>query len=368
MAVPLVAFGCGGSSNGSPGFLGARDAASPEGAAPPPPSAGELQIYGAWHCGNDACTWSTVREAADFDRNNHWIVDRGDGAPSVNLIILSFVNPLKLLDRTTDEQTKDGVPIGMTPDIVDYFAKRGIRVMLSIGGITFTADWDAALGKDGARLGLNAAAIAQELGVGIEIDYENSGSPNLSALQAFVEAYRSQLPYDPSGAIGAARLTIDLAAGTRWMVPLAAKASGEWLDVTHPVLDYANAMVAGRNQPSGSVAQSQWLEHVDGNARMNPPIPPLAPARFTGSLWLHGDSVECKSFSGSVTEETAPFVRTVAPKVGETTGLLGYMFWAAECEGTKTVCTTPPNSCEAGVGAGAKALAIPVPMPPLRQR
>src|SRR5438045_9293719 len=57
-----------------------------------------IQIYGAWHCGNDACTWATVRDMTNFDYNNHWLIDRGDGSgqPSVNLVVLSFVNPLKL--------------------------------------------------------------------------------------------------------------------------------------------------------------------------------------------------------------------------------------------------------------------------------
>jgi hypothetical protein len=26
-----------------------------------------VQIYGAWHCGNEACTWGTVRDVAEFD-------------------------------------------------------------------------------------------------------------------------------------------------------------------------------------------------------------------------------------------------------------------------------------------------------------
>ena len=26
-----------------------------------------IQIYGAWHCSNDACTWGTVRNLTDFD-------------------------------------------------------------------------------------------------------------------------------------------------------------------------------------------------------------------------------------------------------------------------------------------------------------
>ena len=87
-----------------------------------------IQIYGTWHCGDDYCTWSTVRDMADFDAKNHWIIDRGDGVPSVNLVVLSFVNPLRLLNKTNDAQTVDGVPVGMTQEIVDFFKDHGIRV------------------------------------------------------------------------------------------------------------------------------------------------------------------------------------------------------------------------------------------------
>jgi|SRR2546428_2836177 len=50
-----------------------------------------MSIYGAWHAGNEACGWSTVRNMTEFDTQNHWLIDRGNGQPSVNLIILSFV-------------------------------------------------------------------------------------------------------------------------------------------------------------------------------------------------------------------------------------------------------------------------------------
>ena len=54
---------------------------------------------------------------------------------------------------------------------------------------------------------------------------------------------------------------------------------------------------------------------------------------------------------------------------GTTAGMLGYMFWAAECEGTRTACTTPPNgTCEGGLGVGATTFGVPIPMPPLRQQ
>src|SRR5438445_8930204 len=115
-----------------------------------------VQIYGAWHCSNDACTWGTVRTLADFDANNHWLIDRGDGKPSVNLVVLSFVNPLKLLNGTTDSGDTNGVPVGMTSAIVNYFTSHGVRVMLSIGGITYVTAWDTALSQNATLLGQKA--------------------------------------------------------------------------------------------------------------------------------------------------------------------------------------------------------------------
>src|SRR5262249_1153675 len=205
----------------------------------------QIQIYGSWHCGNDACTWSTVRDMTDFDTKNHWLIDRGDGSglPSVNLVILSFVNPLRLLNRTTDSGNLNGVPRGMTSSVVTYFTSHNIRVMLSIGGITYTNDWNTALDTNPVLLAQNAAALAQQLGVGIEIDYEENSSPRLVALEQFITTYRSILPYDATGATPARRLTIDLAAGDRWLIGICQKATSSWLTSSSPVLDYANAMV-----------------------------------------------------------------------------------------------------------------------------
>lgn len=329
-------------------------------------------VYGAWQCSNDACIWGTVRSVSEFDSKNHWLIDRGDGVPSVNLVILSFVHPLKLLNKTDDAQTAQGVPLGMTADIVNYFKSHNVRVMLSIGGITYTSAWDQALATNGAQLGLNAAEVAQRLGVGIEIDYENSSSPNLTGLQAFINAYRSQLPYDATGSNQAARLTIDLAAGDRWLIPLTVKATTDWLKTSAPVLDYANAMVPAR-QPSTSSAIANWQEHIDGKPQYSPPIPPLAPAKFTGSMFISdakGSSLppECLHFSGSLIDTTGSYVQSVAPNgAGVSSGMLGYMFWAAECPSSRGACTIPPNTCEGGVGVGGHTYSIPVPMPALRQ-
>ncbi len=334
-----------------------------------PAQATPIQVYGVWHGGSDACDWFSARVLDEFDAKNHWLIDRGDGKPSVNLVILSFVHPRKLLDKTTDSGNVDGVPIGMTAEIVRYFTDHGVRVMLSIGGITYVSAWEDALAADATQLGLNAAELAGRLGVGIEIDYEGSSATSIDALQAFIDAYRSVHAYDATGANPAARLTIDLAAGDRWLSDLATKATRDWLDPALPVLDYANAMVP-RRQPTAADAQASWQEHIDGYPRMSPPIPPLAPAKLTGSLWLTARTVteECSDFLGSVHYATRDFVRTVAPNgAGTSPGMLGYMFWAAECEGTRTECTTPPNTCENGLGAGSLFFDVPVPMPPLRQ-
>src|SRR5260370_40003408 len=126
----------------------------------------------------------------------------------------------------------------MTAAIVNYFKSHNIRVMLSIGGITYASAWDQALATNPTQLGLNAAAVAQQLGVGIEIDYENASSPNLTGLQAFIDAYRSVEPYDATGANPAARLTIDLAAGDRWLISLATKPTTSCLTTSHPLLHY----------------------------------------------------------------------------------------------------------------------------------
>jgi hypothetical protein len=328
-----------------------------------------MQVYGAWHCSDDYCTWGRVRTVAEFDAMNHWLVDRGDGRPSVNLVVLSFVNPLKLLDGTTDATTLDGVPRGMTREIVEYLTSQGVRVMVSIGGITYTKDWTTALGMDAAGLGSAAAALATRLGVGVEIDYEEANSPDLVGLEAFIDAYRSVHPYDATGSDPSARLTIDLAAGDRWLIGIARKATTDWLTPGSAILDYANAMVPSR-QPSASGAIANWQEHVDGKPQYAPPIPPLAPARFTGSLYVaEGSRVrpECTDFTASLQNATGSYVQSVQPRVGTTAGMLGFMFWAAEKPSTRGVGTQPPNTCEGGVGAGATTFEIPIPMPPLRQ-
>lgn len=328
----------------------------------------QMQVYGVWHCTSDYCTWGSAENMTTFDQQNHWLIDRGNGQPSVNLVVLSFVNPLKLLDGTTDAGDSGGVPNGMNTSVVSYFESKGVRVMLAIGGSTYTTYWDEALAANATQLGLDAANLAKELNVGIEIDYENSSSPDISGLADFVSAYRSVEPYDATGNNQAARLTIDLGAGDTYLSQIAAEATNNWLQDSDPVLDYANAMVVNENT-GVSRYENYWSEHIDGYPTLG--VNPLAPARLTGSFYLVGSKpiANCTNFPASEQNTAASFVTSAQPSgAGVTTGMLGFMFWAAGCQGTHTVCTFPPNTCENGIGAGATSFSVPIPMPPLRQQ
>jgi hypothetical protein len=97
----------------------------------------QLQVYGAWHCYTDGCSWASAPNMTTFDTDNRWMIDRnmnGTYQPSVNLVVLSFVEPVKLMNLTTDSGDVNGIPIGMNTAVINYFQSRGVRVMMSIGG------------------------------------------------------------------------------------------------------------------------------------------------------------------------------------------------------------------------------------------
>src|SRR6266536_2064616 len=104
-------------------------------------------------------------------------------------------------------------------------------------------------------------------------------------------------------------------------------------------------MVPAKQPTSATDAEANWQEHVDGKPRYSPPVPPLAPAKFTGSLFIaEGSRVrpECTDFAASLESSTGGYVQTVAPNgAGTTPGMLGYMFWAAERPSSRGVTATP---------------------------
>lgn len=330
----------------------------------------QMQVYGIWHCYTDACSWASVPNMTTFDTDNHWVIDRNmDNSfhPSVNVVVLSFVDPVKLMNLTSDSTTVKGIPIGMTSSVVSYFQSRGIRVMMSIGGFSFISHWEKALKANPTQLGINAANAAKQFNVGMEIDYEKSSGPNVTGMQKFISAYRSVIPYDPTGNNFSARLTIDLGNDDLYLTGLANYAATNWLKTSSPVLDYANAMVASQNTSVSSL-ETGWQQHVQGTSS----VPATAPAKLTGSLWLVGNSPSpnCVGPLSTSDQETAfNFVSTIpAAGAGMSSGMLGYMMWGGGCQGNGTVCTFPPNTCQVGTGGGAAAFNIPTGTFALRQQ
>jgi hypothetical protein len=326
-------------------------------------SATPLTIVGTYHCSNDGCGWNTVRNMTDFDTQNHWLIDRGDGSgqPSVNLVVLSFANPTNVLNS-------NAFPVAMTSAIVQYFTSHNIRVMVSIGGITYASNWDSALAANATQLGTNAANLAKALGVGVEIDYEST-TPNTAGLTAFVNAYRAINPYDASGSNPAARLTVDLGAGDQYLSALDVWAA-PLITGSTPVLDYANAMVASKQYTSASSAEKDWSQHLNGEPQYAPPVPSIAPARFTVGIYETDSNAvlpECNNYAASLQAATLSWAESAAPVngVGTSPGLLGYMFWAAEAPSARHLTTDPPNSCQNGIGGLLKAGGAYIPMPPL---
>ena len=88
------------------------------------------------------------------------------------------------------------------------------------------------------------------------------------------------------------------------------------------------------------------------------------------SLWLTSGTnpiPNCTNFAASSQLAKSGYVQTVPPNgAGTTPGMLGYMFWAAECPSTRNACTTPPNTCQGGIGGGATYFDIPIPLGTLR--
>ena len=136
------------------------------------------------------------------------------------------------------------------------------------------------------------------------------------------------------------------------------------------MLDYANAMVSG----TSSGTPTDWQEHVDGKPQYAPPVPPLAPARFTGALYLKGNSANCLNYDASEQKAYSNYVQKVLPNAaafptnaGFTPGMLGYMFWAAGTPSARKA-YVPTTNCTDGMGKAAETFAIPVPLPTLRPK
>jgi len=273
------------------------------------------KIYGVWHCGDDGCLWAVPTTLS----NSEWILNRGDGKPTANLVILSFINPVALLEKTTNQETINGVPRGFTNEVVSFFQNASITVQFSIGGASYAGLWDQALSKDPTTLAQNAAAVAKQFNVGMEIDYENENANSLNALDTFVNVYRSIIPYDGTTTpTPSSILTVDLGAGTGYLTGISQHASG-WLNSS--ICNWANAMVSSGPWQNVQAASPYWLEHLDGTGWAH--IPPMDPAQLLVSNYLTDGSPICNSYSGTVLQGTITWVNNYTTR--------GLMFWAAGC-------------------------------------
>jgi hypothetical protein len=210
---------------------------------------------------------------------NHWLIDRGDlsGRPSVNLVILSFVNPLDLLDQTASATT--GAFRVRQHDFRDrqYFTSHGIRVMVSIGGITYRLEYRAR--QDGG-LGLRAAGLATARRRGRDrLRGEHGRIFRAAGLHRHVsrgaslrcDRKRPDPPHDRSGRRGS-------------LADRARAGDHRLASHRHPVLDYANAMV-----PAGSRARPVPLRtgRSTSTARRSTPRQFLRSRQpLTGSLYV----------------------------------------------------------------------------------
>ena len=94
----------------------------------------------------------------EFDSKNHWLIDRGDGSPAVGQRRdPQLCPPAQAAER--DDRRRDAERRAPRDDanIVNYFKSRNIRVMVSIGGITYTDPWNQALAQNAQLLGQRAA-------------------------------------------------------------------------------------------------------------------------------------------------------------------------------------------------------------------
>jgi len=284
------------------------------------------RIYSLWYCADDACLWS--REPK-LGANTSWILNRGDGRPTANIIIFSFINPASLL------QSANGVPAGFTQAAVNYFKNQGIYVIFSIGGASYSQFWDQALASNPATLARNAASVAQRFGVGIEIDYETDSGTSLNALETFVRTYRSVIPYQSGNSPSPQSiLTVDLGAGTGYLTSLSVKAQA-WLDSN--LLNWANAMVSG--DPNGENTM-YWQQHLDGASWAN--LPPMKPQHLVGSLYASSGARNCGTYTGTVLQTAVSWIQSK--------GARGISFWAVGCPAPNNCA----NSCP-GIQQGSRA-------------
>jgi len=207
------------------------------------------------------------------------------------------------MNLTTDAGNDNGLPSGMTANAVEFFTSRGITVVFSVGGYTYTSYWDQALATDPVSLGRNAANAALQYGVAIEIDYENDNA-NITGLQIFVQTFRSIVPFNASRPT----LTMDVGAGTTYLGSLATLAN---TFISNNQIDWMTAEVGSVPYVSLADGSQYWIEHLQAGTPGN---------RLVISHYSCDGSSLCTNFTGTL-NDTLGWL--------DSNDVRGVSFWAA---------------------------------------
>jgi len=250
-------------------------------------------VLQVWYGGDDECNWA---ETASTSRIS-WILNRGDSKPTANVICFAFVQPSLLAASTS------GVPSAMI-SAISYFQNAGILVVLSIGGASYVGDFEDVLNSASSTQSLaeNAASVASQYHVGIEIDFEpNDISPYEDNLALLVSTYRGIIPYSASGAPESV-LNIDVGPSSGWPAGMSAFVSAHLSS-----FNWANAMVNNVHCESSSTTSGYWESQISAG---------ITADKLVGSIWAEDRCENCSTtVAGDVTWAVS-------------NGLRGVSYWA----------------------------------------
>ena len=307
----------------------------------------------------------TARDIAEFDAKNHWLIDRGDGRALGQPGRPQLRQPAAAAqpDHRRDDAQRRAARHDPGHRQLLHEPRHPRHALDRRHHLRRRLEPGAGAERDPARAQRRRRSQASSASASRSTT-RRTRSPNLAGLQAFIDAYRSVHPVRrrPARPGGAA----DHRPGGRG--PLAdrrhtARPPPTGCAPTRPVLDYANAMVPAR-QPSAqrradatgrstSTASRSTRRRSRRWRRRSSPAACTSP-RAAGPARVH----QLRQLAAEADRRRS--CRRVAPNGAGTHARA----CSATCSGPRSALdarrhTTPPNTCEGGVGAGATRYPFP---------